>query len=94
MKDISSKISLNSINWASQIILWITVSFDLIWNIINPFKPEFTIVTFTHYKPRIAVAILDLGPIMDEGDVKWATNEKKMIFNIDRLKKNLKPPFF
>ena len=26
----------------------------------NPFKPEFTIVIFTHYKPRIAVAILDL----------------------------------
>ena len=27
---------------------------------INPFKPEFTIVTFIYYKPRIAVAILDL----------------------------------
>ena len=27
---------------------------------INPFKPEFTIVIFIHYKPRIAVAILDL----------------------------------
>ena len=26
----------------------------------NPFKPEFTIVIFIHYKPRIAVAILDL----------------------------------
>ena len=26
----------------------------------NPFKPEFTIVIFTHYKLRIAVAILDL----------------------------------
>ena len=26
----------------------------------NPFKPEFTIVNFTHYKPRIAVAIRDL----------------------------------
>ena len=26
---------------------------------INPFKPEFTIVIFIHYKPRIAVAILD-----------------------------------
>ena len=26
----------------------------------NPFKPEFTIVVFIHYKPRIAVAILDL----------------------------------
>ena len=27
---------------------------------INPFKPEFTIVTLIHYKPRIAVAIHDL----------------------------------
>ena len=26
----------------------------------NPFKPEFIIVNFLHYKPRIAVAILDL----------------------------------
>ena len=26
----------------------------------NPLKPEFTIVIFIHYKPRIAVAILDL----------------------------------
>ena len=28
--------------------------------LINPFKPEFTIVIFIQYKPRIAVAILDL----------------------------------
>ena len=27
---------------------------------INPFKPECTIVIFIHYKPRIAVSILDL----------------------------------
>ena len=26
----------------------------------NPLKSEFTIVIFIHYKPRIAVAILDL----------------------------------
>ena len=26
----------------------------------NPFKPEFTMVIFIHYKPQIAVAILDL----------------------------------
>ena len=26
----------------------------------QPFNPEFTIVTFIHYKPRIAAAILDL----------------------------------
>ena len=29
-------------------------------NLFNPFKPEFTIVIFIHYKQRIAVAILDL----------------------------------
>ena len=29
-------------------------------NTINPFRPEFTNVIFIHYKPRIAVAILDL----------------------------------
>ena len=29
-------------------------------NTLNPFKPEFTIVIFIHYMPRIAVAILDL----------------------------------
>ena len=29
-------------------------------DMLNPFKPEFTIVIFIHYKPRIAVAILDL----------------------------------
>ena len=28
--------------------------------LINPFKPEFTIVIFIHYRSRIAVAILDL----------------------------------
>ena len=28
-------------------------------SLINPFKPDFTIVIFIHYKSRIAVAILD-----------------------------------
>ena len=28
--------------------------------VINPSKPEFTMVIFTHYKPWNAVAILDL----------------------------------
>ena len=27
---------------------------------LNPFRPEFTIIIFIHYKPRIAIAILDL----------------------------------
>ena len=30
------------------------------YTLINPFKPEFTIVIFIHYDPRIAVAIFDL----------------------------------
>ena len=30
------------------------------FNAFNPFKPEFTIVIFIHYKPRIVLAILDL----------------------------------
>ena len=30
------------------------------YRLINPFKPEITILIFIHYKPRIAVAILDL----------------------------------
>ena len=34
-------------------VVYISITF-------NPFRPEFTIVIFIHYKPRIAVAILDL----------------------------------
>ena len=35
------------------------VMFMFIWR-LNPFEPEFTIVIFIHYKPRIAAAIRDL----------------------------------
>ena len=28
--------------------------------LVDPFKPEYTIVIFIHYKPRIVVAIPDL----------------------------------
>ena len=28
-----------------------------LFHTFNPFKPDFTIVIFNHYKPRIAVAI-------------------------------------
>ena len=38
---------------------YVNVSCLLGLYIINPFKPEFTIVIFIHYKPRIAVVILD-----------------------------------
>ena len=37
----------------------ISYNFKMFWS-FNPFNPEFTIVIFIHYKPRIAVAILDL----------------------------------
>ena len=37
------------------------VSYDNDHNsVLNPFRPDFTIVIFIHYKLRIAVAILDL----------------------------------
>ena len=42
--------------------------------VINPFKPEFTILIFIHYKPRIAIAILWL--VVDEDDLKWMAKEK------------------
>ena len=37
-----------------------TPLFERMRCVYNPFNPEFTIVIFIHYKPRIAVAILDL----------------------------------
>ena len=43
--------------------MWVSI---LIWEMsiwihgLNPFNPEITIVIFIHYKPRIAIAILDL----------------------------------
>ena len=33
---------------------------ELDYSRFNPFRPDFTILIFIHYKPRIAVAILDL----------------------------------
>ena len=38
--------------------IFIAETYNKCW--LNPFKPEFTIVIFILYKPRIAVAILDL----------------------------------
>ena len=42
----------------------------------NPFKLEFTIVIFIHYKPRIALAILDL---VDEDDFECVANEENIL---------------
>ena len=47
--------SLDKMNDHVQMIVQIMLSG---W--VDPFRPEFTIVIFIHYKPRIAVAILDL----------------------------------
>ena len=44
----------------AEIKVMILVWLCRISQLFNPFKPEFTIVIFIHYKPRIAVAILDL----------------------------------
>ena len=41
----------------------------------NPFNSEFTIVILIHYKPRIAVAILDLQWMK----MTWVANETKNI---------------
>ena len=38
--------------------------------VVNPFKPEFTLVIFIHYKPRFMV---------DEGDLNLVASEKKII---------------
>ena len=50
-----------------QADVWLAHCLSPIWSgacvstlTLNPFKPEITIVIFLHYKPRIAVAILDL----------------------------------
>ena len=43
-----------NMTWANLLSWWI-LALQL-----KPFKPEFTIVIFIHYKPRIASAILDL----------------------------------
>ena len=52
------KHGLNVSRCENTLCLYLTVVDGL--NMLNPFKPEFTIVIFVHYKPRIAVAILDL----------------------------------
>ena len=40
--------------------MYIVSILEKINNLVNPVKPEFTIVIFIHYKLRIAAAILDL----------------------------------
>ena len=47
--------------------LTISLTFNIVWeygtrihSVLNPSRPEFAIVIFVHYKPQIAVAILDL----------------------------------
>ena len=44
-------------NWKDPLV---SIVYNKTFQRFNPFKAEFTIVIFIHYKPRIAVAILDL----------------------------------
>ena len=43
-----------------RVICYVYATQGNIGNSFNPFKPEFSIVIFIHYKPRIAAAIIDL----------------------------------
>ena len=43
--------------WKTRLV---SIVYTKIFLRFNPFKPEFTIVIFIHYKPRIATAILAL----------------------------------
>ena len=46
------------VNITQQFVSFETKNMQIL--LLNPLRPEFFIVIFTHYKPRIAVAILDL----------------------------------
>ena len=46
------------LDYISELV--IVEAHDVIPILFNPLKPEYIIVIFIHYKPRIAVAILDL----------------------------------
>ena len=43
-------------NFHNKTLILSFIRFDC----FNPFRPEFTIVIFIHFKPQVAVAILDL----------------------------------
>ena len=50
-------------NWTNIIMLPVVIILLILsrWGLtINPFKLEFIMVIFIYYKPRMAVAILDL----------------------------------
>ena len=49
----------------------------------HPFKPEFTIVIFIHYKPRIACRNSQLA--VDEDDLKWVAKEKNILLLLKEL---------
>ena len=45
----------------------VTMVYPRIFKSFNSFKPEFTIVIFIHYKPRIRL-------VVDEDDLMWSKN--------------------
>ena len=59
---------------------------------LNQFKPEFTFAIFIHYKPRIALRISRL--IVDEDDLKWLRNEKKIVFLLKDFHENFRSKGF
>ena len=67
------------------------VEFNILF---NPFKPEYTIVIFIHYKPSISIAIhRNSRLVVDEDDLKWVANEKKALLlrQLQRIVFILKP---
>ena len=60
LKQLKQLLALSLLLWYKHYRVRVTENPALAAILFNPFKPEFTIVIFIHYKPRIAVAILDL----------------------------------
>ena len=50
--------------------------------ILNPFNSQFTIVTFIHYKPRIAVVVVD------EGVLKWVKIQENFHVSVKKFHGN------
>ena len=58
----------------------------------DPFNPEFTIVIFIHYKPRIAVAILDLQWMKMTWSGWWMEKNYRNYINLFHKKNRSKIP--
>ena len=65
-----------------------TITVDCFCNVFNPLKPEFTIVVFIHYKPRIANRNSQL--VVDKDDLKWVANDKKILLLCKQFQENFR----